>query len=132
MDLNPTFGHQELLETLSQKSASSTKSSNNNTANNNNNSNSQQVNEAVRRLGYRLSVQAHGGDIRNGAPTTAPQAALWMAQHQQHQQQSPAHMRRALDHSERISGFASFDSREYHPQIRTDGSSGKATERKDK
>lgn len=108
MDLNPTFGHHELLETLSQKSASSTKS----TTTTNTNTNSKQVNEAVRRLGYRLSMQAHGGDIRSGAVPSMLS-----------QQQPP--IRRALDHSVGQSGFASF--LEYN-KTRSGSSSVDATE----
>lgn len=74
MDLNPTFGGQELFETLSQTSAATSKSpgsqQNNSSkhhksSSSSNSQNSPHVDEAVRRLGKRLSAQAHGETTHN-------------------------------------------------------------------
>lgn len=74
MDLTPSFGHQELLESFSHSSAGSrggnrstassiaSRSVTNQQQNNNNSVASSKLNvdEAYRRLGQRLSIQAHG------------------------------------------------------------------------
>jgi len=61
MDLKPSFGHHELLESLSNNSSTNKSATSGKSV--------QQVDEAYRKLGRRLSLQAHGG-VAASAPVS--------------------------------------------------------------